>query len=387
MSADRMDAGRRRACVVGAGIGGLAAAVALGRRGWEVEILERSAAIGESGSGLTVWSNGLRALDTIGLGAQVRARAMDETSAGIRNPKGEWLIRTDTSELVRRYGDVVMIPRADLFDILRAAVAELDVRVGVEVSGIETYGDGVRILHDAGVSEADLVVGADGIHSAVRRWVCPRAAPPRYSGSTAWRLITTRPVPSLHEGGQTWGHGEQVGIIPMTDGRVYLFGAAAVPAGQRNPGDELGEMRRRFGHWHEPIPTLLAAVGESDVLRHDIYELPPIPAFVRGPVALLGDAAHAMTPNMGQGANQALEDAVTLAALLDRTGRVEDALTEYNRIRRPRTQSIARRSRSIGTVAQLTSVPAVVRDAALRVTPGNELLRGFGAALSWEPPE
>lgn len=383
-----MGASRKgRAVVVGAGIGGLAAAVALRRRGWDVEIIERSAAVGESGSGLTIWSNGLRGLDSIGLGTRVRARAMAETAAGIRNPRGQWLIRTDTTELVRRYGDVVMIPRADLFDILRSAVDDLDVRVGIAVCGVEGHDRGARVMHEAGTSAADLIVGADGIHSEVRRWVCPQAAPPRYSGITAWRTITPPRVPPLRAGGQTWGHGEQVGMIPIADGRVYLFGAAVVPAGRRTPGDELGELRRRFGHWHEPIPSLLATVGEADVLRHDIYELPPLPTFVRGRVALLGDAAHAMTPNLGQGANQAIEDAVTLAALLDRRDDVDIALREYDRIRRPRTQAIARRSHRIGAVARLTSAPAVARDAALRMLPGRALIRGMGSALSWTPPD
>ncbi|WP_227980249.1 FAD-dependent monooxygenase [Nocardia spumae] len=382
----RADPNTRRAVVVGAGIGGLAAAVALSRRGWAVEILERSAAIGESGSGLTLWCNGLRALDSIGLGAEVRARAMPETDAGIRNPRGRWLIRTDTAELTRRYGEVVMIPRSDLFDILRGAVAGLGIRTSIAVTGIEADGDRITVRHGAGASHSDLVVGADGIHSVVREWVCPQAAPPRYTGLTAWRMITARPVPALREGGQSWGNGQQAGVIPLPDGRVYVFGAAAAPAGQRSPGNELGELRRRFGHWHEPIPALLDAVGEDDVLRHDIYHLPPLRTFARGRAAVLGDAAHAMTPNMGQGANQAIEDAVTLAALLDRTGEIGAALVEYDRIRRPRTRRIAQRSRRIGRIAQLSSVPALGRDAALLVTPGSVLLRGLGPALSWQPP-
>lgn len=379
--------GPRRAIVAGAGIGGLASAAALRRRGWDVEILERADAVGEAGSGLTLWPNGLRALDAVGMGAAVRERAITDTDAGIRDPVGRWLMRTDTGELARRYGEAVMISRSDLFAILHRAVPDVELRPRVTVSGIETAGDRVRVVHSAGVSEGDLVVGADGIHSAVRRWVCPDAGGPRYAGYTAWRMITSRPVPPLREGGETWGRGERVGIVALADGRVYLFGAADAPAGQRGPGGELAELRRRFGGWHDPIPALLDAVDEKDVLRHDIYELPPLPTYVRGRVALLGDAAHAMTPNMGQGANQGLEDAVTLAALLDRRGGIEDALDEYDRVRRPRTQSIATRSRLIGVVAQWDSIQSRVRDAALRLIPAHALVWGMGSVMVWEPPD
>jgi 2-polyprenyl-6-methoxyphenol hydroxylase-like FAD-dependent oxidoreductase len=378
----------QRAIIVGAGIGGLATAVALARRGWRIEILERAAAVGEAGSGLTLWANGLRALDRIGLGDLVRERAMADTDAGIRRPDGRWLTRTDTAELERRFGEVVMIPRADLFEILSSAVPAETVRLGCTVTGVEHADDQVEVVHSGGVSSADLVIGADGIHSAVRQTVFPGAPAPRYAGYTAWRMITAHPVPALHDGGQSWGRGERFGIIALPDDRVYMFGVANSAPGLRASDGEYAEVRRRFGAWHDPIPALLDAVAPGSVLRHDIYELPPLSSYVLGRVALLGDAAHAMTPNMGQGANQGLEDAVTLAALLDRSDAVPAALAEYDRIRRPRTQDIARRSRRIGIAAHLSSAPAVlVRDTLLRLTPGRAMLGSFAPALTWQPPE
>ncbi|MFE3446991.1 FAD-dependent monooxygenase [Nocardia sp. NPDC059180] len=378
--------GSRRAIIVGAGIGGLATATALAQCGWQVEILERAAEVGEAGSGLTLWANGLRALDRIGLGAQVREQAMAETDAGIRNPVGRWLTRTDTAEMARRYGEVVMIHRYDLFDIMRRALPPDAVRLGCAVTGVEHRGDRVEVTHSGGVSCADLVVGADGIHSAVRKAVFPGAPEPRYAGYTAWRTITAHPVPELHDGGQTWGHGERFGIIALPDDRVYMFGVANSAPRLRGPDGEYAELRRRFGTWHDPIPALLDAVDPAAVLRHDIYELPPLSSYVLGRIALLGDAAHAMTPNMGQGANQGLEDAVTLAALLDRIESVPTALAEYDLVRRPRTQDIARRSHRIGVAAHVSSAPVVLlRDALLRLTPGRAMLRSFAPALTWQP--
>ncbi|WP_329259042.1 FAD-dependent monooxygenase [Actinoallomurus sp. NBC_01490] len=215
----------------------------------------------------------------------------------------------------------------------------------------------------------------------------PRRPAPRYAGYTAWRLVVDPPEGRPDTGGETWGRGERVGVVPLAGGGIYLFAVANAPEGARSPDGEPAELRRRFGGWHDPIPALLDAVSEEAVLRSDIYDLPPLKSYVNGRVALLGDAAHAMTPDQGQGANQALEDAVTLAALLDADPAVPSALAAYDRERRPRTQTIARRSRSTGVVAQWSSAPAVaVRNRLLRLVPPRAVLRALGPVLSWRPP-
>ncbi|MEV0407481.1 FAD-dependent monooxygenase [Actinoallomurus sp. NPDC050550] len=379
-------ANRRNAVVVGGGIGGLAAAVALIRCGWQVEVLERAPAFEEVGAGLSLWPNGVRALDALGLGENVRRRAMTETEGGIRNASGRWLARTDVRELGRRYGPVVAVHRADLTEVLRQAVPTAALRMNAEVTGVEAANSSVEVRHTAGVSRADLLVGADGLRSVVRRSLWPGHRAPRYAGYTAWRLIVdTGGHPSA--AGETWGRGQRAGIVPLADGSTYFFGAANAPEGQRSPDGELAEMRRRFNGWHAPIPALLAAASEDAVMRHDIYELPPLRTFVHGRAALLGDAAHAMTPDLGQGANQALEDAVTLAAMLAAHRDVEPALTAYDRQRRARTQMIARRSRLIGTVAQWSWQPAaILRDRVLRLSPSSSLLTALAPALTWQPP-
>jgi 2-polyprenyl-6-methoxyphenol hydroxylase-like FAD-dependent oxidoreductase len=363
-----------KAIVVGGGIGGLATAVALARRDHQVEVLERAREFTEVGAGLSIWPNALRALDALGLGEPVRERALMETRAGIRNSDGHWLVRTGTDAFERRYGQVAMVLRAELLDVIRAAVPAEALRPGVVVSAVRPDGS---VVHSAGESRADLVVGADGINSVVRRSIWPAAPVPRYAGYTSSRMVTG-PL-TLGEGGETWGRGERFGYAPLPDGRVYCF--AAVNAAEGAAGDGMAGLRRRFGGWHDPIPELLDAVDEETVLHHDLYELPPLRSYVSGRVALVGDAAHAMTPNLGQGACQAIEDAVVLGEALDSGG-----LADYDRARRPRTRRIARRSRRIGRVAQWSSPVAVtLRDTVVRLTPESAFLRSFAPVLDWTP--
>ena len=180
------------------------------------------------------------------------------------------------------------------------------------------------------------------------------------------------------EAAESWGRGERFGYAPLADGRIYCYATANAPEGASGGG--LAGLRRRFGGWHHPIPALLDAADPAAVLHHDLYELPPLKTYTRGAVVLAGDAAHAMTPNLGQGACQALEDAVVLGTVVA-TG---DGLAAYDRQRRPRTQMITRRSHRIGAAAQWASPAAVhLRNATLRLLPASSLARSLAPVLDW----
>ena len=363
------------ATIVGGGIGGLACALALSRSGWQVEVLERAPEFTRVGTALVLWPNALRALDELGVGEAVRRRSTLEGQAGIRDAAGRWLSRADTAEIERRYGPTAVIHRADLVEVLRAALPDGVVRGGVTVSGASPDG---TVRHSGGESRADLVVGADGVRSVVRTSVWPDAPAPRYAGYTAYRMITP-PLP-VGESAESWGAGERFGYAPLQDGSVYCYAAVNAPAG--GAGGGLAELRRRFGGWHDPIPALLAAADPGAVIQNDLYELPPLKSYTAGKVVLVGDAAHAMTPNLGQGACQALEDAVVLAALLAGG----EGLDAYDRRRRARTQMISRRARRIGAVAQWASPLAVrLRNAALRALPSSSFVRSLDPVLTWNP--
>ncbi|MFF5257893.1 FAD-dependent monooxygenase [Actinomadura viridis] len=377
----------RTAVVVGGGIGGLAAGVALSRRGWRVEVCERAAEFTEVGTGLSLWPNALRALAALGLDGPVRAAGAVEAGGGVRDRAGRWLTRTDNAELEARFGaPLVVVHRADLVRILAGALPREALRPSTPVTGVRDDGDAVVVEHAGGSLRAGLVIGADGLNSTVRRAAWPSAEPPRYAGFTAWRMVTD-PLPEpLTSGAVMWGRGEEFGFTSMRGGRVYCFGAAVTPAGGAAPGGEKAEVRRRFGTWPEPIPALLDAVPEDGVLRHDISTLPPLSTYVSGRTVLLGDAAHAMTPTLGQGGCQALEDAVVLADCLHRAPDVTAALARYDRLRRPRTQRVARRSARLGAVANWAWPPAVMaRDLGARLTPAGVTLRAMAPILGWRP--
>ncbi|MEE1746228.1 FAD-dependent monooxygenase [Streptomyces sp. NPDC006641] len=378
------------AVVVGGGIGGLTAAIGLRLVGWEVTVVERARTLDDAGAGISLHANGLRALDALGVGAAVRAAARPQYTGGTRTPDGRLLARMDGAALERELGTPIMgIPRAALHRLLREALPAESLAVGAEVTSVDRS-DASRVRVTAGDArlDADLVVAADGIGSRLRSQLFPDHPGPAYSGSTVLRGITDSPVDPGSDFELTWGPGAEFGHIAFADGRAEWHAVLNAPAGVRHP-DPLAELHRRFGGWHDPIPALLAATRPDAVLHHDVNELlVPLPSYAVGRVALLGDAAHAMTPNLGQGACQALEDAVTLAAALSTGPTVEAALGRYDAERRPRSQSVARAARQAGRMGQRLSRPAAValRDAALRLAPSRVTVRTILRHADWTPP-
>ncbi|GGS40451.1 FAD-dependent monooxygenase [Streptomyces griseoviridis] len=380
-----------RAVIVGGGIGGLAAAIGLHRTGWEVTVVERTTVLDDAGAAISLAANGLRALDELGVGEAVRAAARGQYAGGTRTPGGTWLTRMDGRALEAAVGAPIMgVPRAELHRLLRAALPADALLTATEAGPVRATGTGrVQVELAEGTLEADLVVAADGVGSRTRGRLFPAHPGPVYSGSTVLRAITDRPVDGCGDFELTWGRGAEFGHIGLRDGRAEWHAVLTVPEGTRFP-DPLAELRRRFHGWHAPVPALLDATRPAAVLHHDVRELrTPLPSYAVGRVALLGDAAHAMTPNLGQGACQALEDAVVLAAALAGGPTVEAALTRYDAERRPRSQAVARAARRAGRMGHQLSHPLAVtaRDTAMRLAPSGATLRMILRHHDWRPPK
>jgi 2-polyprenyl-6-methoxyphenol hydroxylase-like FAD-dependent oxidoreductase len=235
------------------------------------------------------------------------------------------------------------------------------------------------------------VVAADGIRSVTRPVLFPGHPGLRYAGFTTWQLVVG-PLSGPVLMAESWGRGAVFGVMPLSDGRVYCYAAAPAAPGDR-AGDELAELAGLFGTWHEPIPALLAAARPQDVIRRDVAELAaPLPSFHRGRTVLLGDAAHPMTPNLGQGACQALEDAAVISRLAAGAdpGAVPAMLARYTAARLPRTTDVVRWSHRAAAMATRTSLPAVgLRDTltwlAGKLARG-AALRSLAPVYGWQPP-
>jgi 2-polyprenyl-6-methoxyphenol hydroxylase-like FAD-dependent oxidoreductase len=383
----------RRALIAGGGLGGLTAAVALHKQGWQVCVFEQAETLEPVGAGISLWPNALRALDTIEVGEQARSHATLSGPSGVRIPDGRWLSRSDLGAAVReRYGDpLVLLHRAELAQLLVEQLPFGSVQADTKVLGVHVGADAdaapATLITQYGEHEAELVVAADGIRSVLRSFLYPQYPGPSYAGYTAWRMVVPAPA-GVTTGFETWGtNGRRFAVLPLTGERLYCYATCTTEPGRRFD-DEPAELTRLFGDWHEPIPQIIADLHPDQVLHQDVEELATaLPSFDRGRVALLGDAAHAMTPDLGQGGGMAIEDAVVLAQLLGEDRPVVPALNEYTRQRLPRTTMVARRSRRAG---RMYSAPYGAQVLAARLVgrlPGPALARGLSSTVDWRPPK
>lgn len=376
----------RRVLVVGGGIGGLVTALALRRSGMDVTVFERADELVEVGAGLTLWANALISLRRIGYGDLLETVGKPVTRSRILSWRGDTLVEMPVEKLARRYGvPLVATHRAELQAALLAALGPGVVRTGATCTSF--HQDNAQVwAHLASGEEVagDLLVGADGLRSTVRAQLFG-AAPPRYAGYTAWRGVVEATLPRVDAATATesWGAGRRFGLVPLSHGRVYWFATKNAPEGARNkPGGKKQELLGLFAQWHYLIPSMIEATDEAAILRNDIYDRPPLPTWSRGRVTLLGDAAHPTTPNMGQGACQAIEDAVALAAHLVEAKTVASALQAYEAQRLKRANAIVQQSLRLGQIGQWGNpLAAAARNGIIMALPAFMLGRSLEAAL------
>lgn len=352
-----------RVLIIGGGIGGLTAAVALRARGVKVAVFERQPELREVGAGVGMHALACKALEMIGLGDPLRDVASD--------PIQEIRVMTHTGRHLAtwpQFGASYVVHRGQLLDMLRRGVGDDSViHTGADCIGFEQRGEGVTAQFADGREERGMVlIGADGLHSTVRRSVLGDG-PLRYAGYTLWRAIPEFTHPEVPEGypKQAFGPGGTFGLYPC-NGRMNWFATMARPEGAGDsPAGRKQDMFDTYRGWAEPIEALIEATPDNRIDRQDLYDRRPVQRWSTGRVTLMGDAAHPTTPALAQGAGMTIEDAPVLARSLAGAGDLGDrstvagALADYERQRIPRTTSIVNASWRLSQVASWRNQAAV----------------------------
>jgi 2-polyprenyl-6-methoxyphenol hydroxylase-like FAD-dependent oxidoreductase len=363
----------RRVIIVGAGIGGAALAAALQRLGLAALVLERAPRLGEVGAGLGILPNAVRALDALGVSRKLYTNAGPFRRFRICNQHGAELREIDFEAAFRRIsGAGYVLHRAALHAAILERVDPETLRTGACVTAIEQDDAGVRVHVEGEATpiSGDLLVGADGLQSVVRRYVLGDG-PPRYAGETIFRGIAEADLDPPDVCREVLGAGQRAAFYDMGAGRCYWWATSPFPEGTRIAEAERGAyLEERFARWPFGLPALFARTPSARILQNDIFDRPPAPRWHRRRVVLLGDAAHPTTPNLGQGACLAIEDAVVLARAVARSDDCERAFSHYYRVRSRRTARIMQLSRWWGSTGLWTAAPLVwARDQAYRLTP------------------
>ena len=339
--------------IIGGGIGGLTAAAALAREGFGVRVLEQAPEYRPVGAGITVQINGMRALKRVGLDEPVIAAGNVLNRLKLRFSDGRVVFVMDTEAFAQEFGaPFVGIHRAALQQALSAAVDSRNLTMGVEVREIAEEVERISVpLPKGPAAEGDVLIGADGIHSFVRGYLWGDE-PLRNSGYTSWRGVCTNPqITPLDEAGEFWGERNVFGYVPLDGEQLYWFATRQDNPDEKDEGNPRPRLLELFGDWNGPMRQFIEATPPESILRTDIQDRPPRFPWGRGQLTLLGDAAHPMLPNLGQGGCQAIEDAVVLANCLKTSSSLESGLREYEKQRWRRTKYIVTNSHRICALA------------------------------------
>ncbi|MET7327121.1 FAD-dependent monooxygenase [Nonomuraea sp. NPDC005650] len=376
-----------RVVVVGAGLGGVAAAVGLHRVGHEVTLLERGAELREAGTGIVVMPNGLRALDSVGLAEDVRGHVVRATHGGLRDWRGRPLLITDLAQAQQEIGAPAIVDRAELHRVLRAPLPPGLVRTATPVERLEPDATGVTVISDGNpVARADAVIAADGIGSRLRAQLFPGHPGLRRTGRMDLRGMLPRPPGLAAEllASQLVDRrsGAMFGLFPVGESRLYWFTDSVLNGTPPGASEARRQLLSLMADWHPLVTALIEATPPGDIYVDPITRLAePLPSFAAGRIALLGDAAHAMPPDLGQGASQAFEDAAALTRHLTGAGPADAAqrLLRYDAERRPSANRMMRAASRQSRLTSQTGLAAWLRDTLLRAIPSRLATRQLAA--------
>ncbi len=363
--------------ISGGGIGGLTAGIALQKAGFQCQIFEAAPAYKPLGAGITLSFNALQVFQKLGILDQIISHGHPLESFTLRTKQGKALANSHFDKVDA--GDIgiktLTIHRGDLQKCL---LQNLDTDIiqnnkkGVAFREMDNH---ILLEFKDGTStQTDFLVGADGIHSHIRRQLFPTIEK-RYAGYTCWRgLCDGKNINwDWRKAVESWGTGERFGIVPLKDKQIYWYFVKNAPQNDLYMSAlDQKQLLDLLSDWHDPIPSIVEQTADIDIIWNDILDIPPMKKWGKGNISLLGDAAHATTPNMGQGACQAIEDALVLANAFKKYGPTETALRKYESKRLKRTAKVTKTSWRIGQFAHIEmGLFRLIRNTMMRLSNAN----------------
>ncbi|MBD2186758.1 FAD-dependent urate hydroxylase HpxO [Pseudanabaena mucicola] len=343
-----------KAIIIGAGIGGLTAGIALRQAGYEVEIYDRVRDLRPTGAGISLWSNGVKVLNRLGLGDKMAAIGGQMNRMEYRHLSGSLLNEIPLQPLIDEVGQrPYPVARRDLQNLLLSSFESLGgtITLGTKcIDCVESDRDVSAKFEDGSSATGDVLIAADGVRSLLRKYVLNKTIEPTYRGYVNWNGLV--PISGDLAPADMWsiyvGEHKRASLMPVAGDRFYFFFDVPLPTGTTNDRTNYRhELKEHFHNWAKPVQLLIDRLDPENVARVEIHDVGPIEKMVKGRVALLGDAAHATCPDLGQGGCQALEDGFVIANyLLSTNVSVTDALMRYEKERKVRTTEIVNKARN-----------------------------------------
>ncbi|EXE60509.1 FAD binding domain protein [Acinetobacter sp. 1542444] len=338
--------------IIGAGMGGLTTGIALKKFGHQVRIFEQTEKILPVGAAISLWSNGVKCLNYLGLTDKIAKLGgqMDDL-AYVDGLTGDVMTQFSLLPLIEEVGQrPYPVARADLQNMLMDEFGRDQIYLGKKMVSLEDKADYVEVYFaDGSSTQADLLIGADGTHSLTRTYVLGQQVQRRYAGYVNWNGLVE--ISEELAPAQQWttyvGEGKRASLMPVADGKFYFFLDVPLPAGLDNNRDDYKKLLKQyFVDWCQPVQQLIERLDPQKTNRVEIHDIEPFTQFYKGRVVILGDAAHSTTPDIGQGGCQAMEDAIYLARSLQiNTLGLEDALRRYQNKRNERANELVLRAR------------------------------------------
>lgn len=340
--------------IIGGGIAGLCAAIGLQQLGIEAHVYESVSELKGIGAGFGLAANAMQALDHLGLKEEISQIGHYLESYNVLDQKGNILVEPDTRSISKKYKqDNFAIHRADLHRFLLSKIPDCQVHLGKRALSFDRLGEQIHVhFTDGTQAVGNAILVADGVHSLLRQQLIP-TSPPRYSGYTCWRATIDNSSIQLKKSTETWGAKGRFGMTPLVGDRIYWY--ACINSPQQNPALKNwipSDLLNNFKDYHDPIPTILSETKATELIWNDIIDIAPLQQLSFDNILLLGDAGHATTPNLGQGACQAIEDVAVLLDELKTAATVQQAFARFEARRLDRVNYISNTSWQIGKIAQ-----------------------------------